>query len=72
MRRHDGHDEAMPLTDLEGVYDGSLPVKAFARLCAGEEVENASNARNGLRVTAALDAMYRAAASGKIEATGVS
>ena len=72
LRRHDGHDEAMPLTDLEGVYDGSLPVKAFARLCAGEEVENASNARNGLRVTAALDAMYRAAASGKVEATGVS
>jgi predicted dehydrogenase len=72
LRRHDGADEALPMTDLEGVYDGSLPVKAFARLCAGEEVENASDARNGLRVTAALDALYRAAASGRVEATGVS
>ena len=72
LRRHDGHDEALPMTDLEGVYDGALPVRAFARLCAGEEVENASDARNGLRVTAALDALYRAAGSGRVEATGVS
>jgi predicted dehydrogenase len=68
LRRHDGRDEAMPLTDLDGLYDGSLPVKAFARLCAGEAVENASDAVNGLRVTAALDALYRAAASGRVEA----
>lgn len=67
LRRHDGHDEALPLTDLEGLYDGSLPVKAFARLCRGEAVENASDALNGWRVTAALDALYRAAASGRIE-----
>ncbi|EPX84668.1 putative dehydrogenase/related protein [Rubellimicrobium thermophilum DSM 16684] len=67
LRRHDGQDEALPLTDLEGLYDGSLPVKAFARLCRGEAVENASDALNGWRVTAALDALYRAAASGRIE-----
>ncbi|TNC74858.1 Gfo/Idh/MocA family protein [Rubellimicrobium roseum] len=72
LRRHDGHDEALPLTDIEGVYDGSLPVRVFARLCRGEAVENASDARNGLRVTAALDALYRSAASGRIEATGAS
>jgi predicted dehydrogenase len=70
LRRHDGADEAMPMTDLDGLYDGSLPVKAFARLCAGEEVENASDARNGLRVTGALDALYRSAASGRIETVG--
>lgn len=67
LRRHDGRDEALPMTDFEGVYDGSLPVKAFARLCAGEAVENASDAICGLRVTAALDALYRSAASGRIE-----
>ncbi|WP_210528869.1 Gfo/Idh/MocA family protein [Rubellimicrobium arenae] len=71
LRRHDGHDEALPMTDIEGVYDGALPVRAFARLCAGEAVVNASDARNGLRVTAALDALYRSAASGRIEATGL-
>lgn len=67
LRRHDGADDALPLTDLEGVYDGSLPVTAFAALCAGKPVENASDARVGLRVTAALDAMYRSAASGRVE-----
>lgn len=70
LRRHDGADEALPMTDMEGVYDGSLPARAFARLCAGERVENASDARCGMRVTAALDALYRAAASGRVEAVG--
>ena len=70
LRRHDGADEAVPMTDLEGVYDGALPVRAFADLCAGRSVENASDARVGLRVTGALDALYRAAASGRIEAVG--
>jgi predicted dehydrogenase len=70
LRRHDGRDEALPMTDFEGLYDGSLPVKAFARLCAGEAVENASDAINGLRVTAALEALYRSAVSGRIEAVG--
>ncbi len=68
--RHDGRDEALPLTDLQGLYDGAAPVRAFARLCAGEAVENASDAINGLRVTGALDALYRAAASGRVEAVG--
>ena len=67
LRRHDGADAAMPLTDFEGLYDGGLPVKAFAALCAGKAVENASDATCGLRVTAALDALYRAAASGRVE-----
>ena len=68
LRRHDGADDALPMTDFEGLYDGGLPVKAFAALCAGRDVENASDARVGLRVTAALDALYRAAASGRVEA----
>lgn len=71
LRRHDGRDAALPMTDFEGLYDGALPVRAFARLCRGERVENASDALNGLRVTAALDALYRSAASGRIEPTGV-
>jgi predicted dehydrogenase len=58
------------MTDFEGLYDGALPVRAFARLCAGEAVENAADARNGLRVAAALDALYRSAASGRIETVG--
>ena len=49
---------------------GALPVRAFADLCAGRAVQNASDARVGLRVTGALDALYRAAASGRVEAVG--
>lgn len=67
LRRHDGDDQAVPLTDFEGLYDGGLPVRVFARLCAGQEVVNASDAICGVRVTEALDAMYRSAASGQVE-----
>jgi len=67
LRRHDGDDQAVPLTDFEGLYDGALPVRVFARLCAGQEVVNASDAICGVRVTEALDAIYRSAASGQVE-----
>lgn len=68
LRRHDGQDDAVPLTDFEGLYDGGLPVRVFAQLCAGQEVVNASDAICGVRVTEALDAIYRSAASGRVEA----
>jgi predicted dehydrogenase len=68
LRRDDGADEAVPLTDIEAAYDGGLPVRVFAALCAGREVTNASDATCGLRVTAALEALYRSAASGRVEA----
>ena len=67
LRRHDGADEAVPMTDFEGLYDGGLPVRVFARLCAGQDVVNASDAICGVRVTEALDAIYRSAASGQLE-----
>ena len=67
LRRLDGDDEAVPLTDFEAGYDGGLPVRLFARLCAGETVENASDGLCGARVTEALDAIYRSAASGRAE-----
>ena len=67
LRRLDGDDAAVPLTDFEAGYDGALPVRIFARLCAGEAVENASDGVCGARVTATLDAIYRSAASGRPE-----
>lgn len=68
LRRHDGADEAVPMTDFEGLYDGGLPVRVFTRLCMGEAVANASDATCGVRVTEAIDALYRSAASGRLEA----
>ena len=67
LRRLDRQDEAVPLNDLEAGYDGALPVRVFAALCAGKPVVNASNAECGARVTEAIDALYRSAASGVVE-----
>jgi len=64
--RMDGDDDAATITDRP-VYDGGLPTRVFARLCAGEPVTNASDAACGAEVTAAIHALYRSAASGKPE-----
>lgn len=64
LHLQDGTDEDANVTALEAEYDGALPVQVFAKLCAGQEVENASNAECGARVTEALEALYRSAASG--------
>lgn len=65
LSRLDGTEEAVAISQAEADYDGALPVRVFARLCAGEEVVNASDAECGARVTEALDAMYRSAATGR-------
>lgn len=70
LSRLDGTEEACPMTQEDADYDGRLPVKVFARLCAGEPVVNASDAECGARVTEALHAMYRSAASGQLERIG--
>lgn len=64
--RMDGVDEVAESAGRP-VYDGALPVAAFARLCAGEAVVNASNGDCGAEVTASLDALYRSAKTGKEE-----
>lgn len=70
LSRLDGTEEAVAIPQAEAEYDGALPVRIFARLCAGEAVENASDAECGARVTEALDAMYRSAATGRLERIG--
>jgi predicted dehydrogenase len=65
LSRLDGTEEAVAISQAEADYDGALPVRVFARLCAGEEVVNGSDAECGARVTEALDAMYRSAATGQ-------
>lgn len=67
LRRLDGNDEIVAVSQEETAYDGRLPVHRFAALCAGKDVLNASNAEVGARVTEALDALYRSAASGQVE-----
>lgn len=70
LHRMDGTDEVFEISADEVEYDGTLPVRVFAQLCAGEDVVNASDAECGARVTEALDAMYRSAASGALAKIG--
>ena len=70
LSRLDGTEEAFDIQQSEADYDGTLPVRVFARLCAGEPVTNASDAECGARVTEALDAMYRSAATGQLARIG--
>ncbi len=70
LSRLDGGEEAVAISQAEAEYDGALPVRIFARLCAGEAVVNASDAECGARVTEALDAMYRSAATGRLAMIG--
>lgn len=71
LRRLDGDDEIVEITQAEAEYDGALPVKVFAKLCAGQDVANGADGENGARVTETLHALYRSAASGRFEQTGV-
>ncbi len=70
LSRHDGTDEHPAIPQAEMGYDGTLPVHAFAALCAGRDTVNPADAANGRRVTEALEALYRAASSGRIEKVG--
>lgn len=70
LHRLDGTDDDAHVTQEEADYDGELPVKVFAKLCAGQEVINASDGECGARVTEALDALYRSAATGLLAKIG--
>lgn len=67
LRRLDGQDEIVAISAQEAEYDGTLPVRRFAELCAGKDIVNASDGECGARVTETLDALYRSARSGRLE-----
>jgi predicted dehydrogenase len=70
LSRLDGTEETVDISQAEAEYDGALPVRIFARLCAGEAVTNACDAECGARVAEALEAMYRSAATGRLAVIG--
>ena len=71
LHRLDGTDLDAEITQEQAEYDGELPVKIFAQLCAGKDVNNASDGECGARVTETLDALYRSAKSDKLAKIGV-
>ena len=67
LRRRDGNDEVIPLQPGDGAYSCVEPVAMFVDLCRGMDVENPAPGLVGQRAVEVLDAMYRSAASGKME-----
>ncbi|MBL1242585.1 MAG: Gfo/Idh/MocA family oxidoreductase [OCS116 cluster bacterium] len=66
MHLHDGNYEIVTLSQDDVAYDGALPVQAFAALCKGEAVVNASNAECGAKTVETLDALYLSAKKGEL------
>lgn len=67
IRRRDGNDTVVPMAPGEGSYECEEPVKLLVDICRGAPFENRSPGLVGQRAVEVLDAMYRSAASGRLE-----
>jgi predicted dehydrogenase len=67
IRRRDGKDVIVDMPPGAGAYSCEQPVHTLVDVCLGRAVENQSPGRVGMRAVAVLDALYRSAASGRLE-----
>ncbi|HLW93388.1 MAG TPA: Gfo/Idh/MocA family oxidoreductase [Roseiarcus sp.] len=67
LRRRDGKDEIVPLTHGDGAYACDEPLRVLVDLCLGRKTLNGAPGVVGQRAVEVLDAMYRSAASGRME-----
>ncbi len=67
LRRRDGRDEIVPVTAEDLGYSCIEPVDRFVDICRGTPVDNPAPGLVGQRAVEVLDAMYRSAATGRIE-----
>ena len=67
LRRRDGRDEAIPMKAGDGAYACEEPLRVLVDLCLGRKTENSAPGLVGQRAVEVLDAMYRSAASGRME-----
>lgn len=65
--RHDGKEHVEKLAPDAGEYDVASPTGRLVDICRGVPYDNPASGLVGLRATEVLDAMYRSAASGKME-----
>ena len=68
LRRRDGRDEIVAVTAEDLGYSCVEPVARFVEICRGRDVGNPAPGLVGQRAVEVLDAMYRSAASGRMEA----
>ena len=67
LRRNDGRDTVVPITDAEAAYECATPLRVLVDVCLGRETINPADGEVGARAVEVLDAMYRSAASGRME-----
>jgi predicted dehydrogenase len=68
LRRRDGKDEVVPLKPGDGAYTCEEPLRVLVDACLGRKADNGAPGIVGQRAVEVLDAMYRSAASGRVEA----
>ncbi|MBN8994020.1 MAG: Gfo/Idh/MocA family oxidoreductase [Rhizobiales bacterium] len=67
LRRRDGADTVIPLKPGDGAYTCEEPLAVLVDIALGRETLNGAPGIVGQRAVEVLDAMYRSAASGKME-----
>jgi predicted dehydrogenase len=67
MRRRDGRDTVIAMAPGDGAYACEQPLHTLVDICLGRSTGNPSPGFVGMRAVEVLDAMYRSAASGRLE-----
>ncbi|MCX5496022.1 Gfo/Idh/MocA family oxidoreductase [Kaistia dalseonensis] len=67
VSRRDGTDVIVPMQPGDGAYSCTRPVGLLVDYCLGRTPPNPSPGLVGMRAVEVLDAMYRSAASGRME-----
>jgi predicted dehydrogenase len=67
LRRRDCRDEVAPMRAGDGAYACEEPLRVFVDLCLGRKTVNCAPGVVGQRSVEVLDAIYRSAASGRME-----
>jgi predicted dehydrogenase len=68
VRRRDGRDTVVEMLPGSGAYACEKPLNVLVDICLGRQVENQSPGIVGMRAVEVLDALYRSAHSGRLEA----
>lgn len=67
LRRRDRKDEVIALNAGDGAYACDQPLRVLVDICLGRKTNNSAPGETGMRAVEVLDAMYRSAASGRME-----
>jgi len=67
VRRRDGKDTVVPIAKGEAAYACEKPLTTLVDICLGRKFVNPASGIVGMRAVETLDALYRSAASGRME-----